>query len=173
MAGINIPIAERKLIKTRGKRISVTVETQYDFLISFLKRNIEYRMTTMYHLGWAARRAFQASRWLNSKSSINSIKVKGFGKTKSGTNKVHNKVMPQGNGIIFTAPMLNPLEYGRTYKGVGVDKSPYARKRHMTEPGRFILTVKFRGYLERNVPRLANAALIKAIATMEKGRGIA
>ena len=150
-------------IKTRGTVLHATVETDFR-IIEYMSRDMNFRMAVLSKFSKRGRRALQR-RYLSSPSSISSVKYKNFGKSR-GRYKVSGKAHPRG--IVFTSFPLNPFEHGRTYKGVGVDRSRFARKQHIKDPARRILTVKFRDYLHVHIQAWGERAIARTVVEFEK-----
>lgn len=141
------------------------VDVDYAELESLIHRDHNFMISVMAKIGAQGRKALQR-RYLSSRGR-HSVKFEGFGKNKRGSYKVRNRVTKRGH-VVFTAPALNPHEHGRTYKGTGVDESPYARKRHITDPAKKVLTVRFRDYLRMVLNRLARSAVGRALKERAK-----
>ena len=153
---------------SRGTVLRARVDLDYsDLIVGMMKRDFKFKTHVLGKIGKYSRLALQKG-WLSSESSIDSMLYKGFAKTRQGRYKVVNRY--NRRGIIFTSFPLNLFEFGRTYRGTGVDTSPFARKRHVKEPARKILTVKFRNWLDAHVSGIANAAVRKVINLMDRGR---
>lgn len=149
------------------------MKVDYGVLENLIKRDVEFRIGTMYHLGKMSRHYLKRTPWLRTRGP-GTLKYKGWGK--KGKYKIHNWVTKRGEKVIFTSPPLNLFEFGRNYKGVGTipyrKLSATARKRYIKEPGKNILTGKFKRYLERSVSRNANLSMIKAFKHMGDIRGV-
>jgi hypothetical protein len=169
-------IQARSTKKSRGTVLRATAEIKFDELADFVNRDSEFRVETMYQIGRSARKYLINSGWLSTRSPFSLLKFKGFKKNKRGTWKIRNVVMKGGHKVVFTSPPLNLFEFGRTYRGTSTipnaHVSRFARKRYVTEPGRHILTGRFKDYLERNVSRLANIGMQIALNNMKKKRGL-
>ena len=93
---------------------------------------------------------------------------KGVSTGRKSRYKVKATVMKDMNSVYFRSHILNLFEYGRRYKGTGVGTSRFARKRHVQEPGKFILTVHFKNALNAKIAAFAEIGMDKAVKQFAK-----
>lgn len=167
------------MAKGRGTFFKIDIDVQEDFAYRLIKNDRKFRLDVLYQIAKDGRKLLQR-KFLSGGSG--GIKAKGFGKGKRWY-KVNTSINKRINRVTFTSPILNPLEFDRDYEGVGATPSkygpgkdsparvkrglsartPFARKRVMRDPGKKILTVKFRAAFQSSVGSYANRAIIHSL----------
>jgi len=153
------------MTRGRGKVFKVEVLTSYGILESLRVSPDRFYRPMMAKVGAQARKALMRG-WLTRRGK-HSLKYKGFRSKKKPHHKVINRVT-KTNSVVFTSPALNPHEFGRQYRGTGVEKSPYARKQHIKDPPKLILTQRFRNYSGSHVQGYANSAMKRVLKEKDK-----
>jgi len=159
---------------SRGKVFRVGIKVHNEDLLRLVKHNREFRAGVLHDIGRRARKLLQKA-FLSKKSSMSSVKAKGFARGKVGY-KVSNRMGKRLNKIVITSPILNFFEFGRTYTGVGRPGKPnpktgkesiYARKSGH-DPARLILTEKFRNLVSSRLQGYGEWAIMNTLRKMIK-----